>query len=46
MKVSVEEWKNAVEPHQDNIFEYLEQIESSIKDLEDKIQKQKSEDES
>ena len=46
MKVSVEEWKNAVEPHQDNIFEYLEQIESSIKDLEDKIQKQKSENES
>ncbi len=46
MKISVEEWKNAVEPHQDNIFEYLEQIESSIKDLEDKIQKQKSEDES
>ena|SRR5690625_2050956 len=44
MKVSVEEWKNAVEPHQDNIFEYLEQIESSIKDLEDKIQKQKNDD--
>src|SRR5690625_3554365 len=37
MKTSVDEWKNAIEPHQDNIYEYLEQIESSIKDLEQKI---------
>lgn len=37
MKNSVEEWKIAVEPHQDNIHEYLEQIELSLKDLEEKI---------
>jgi|SRR5699024_1377352 len=43
MKVSVEEWKNAIEPHQDNIHEYLEQIEASIKDLEEKINEQKQE---
>src|SRR5699024_8318677 len=43
MRTAVEEWKQAIEPHQDNIFDYLEQIESSIKDLEEKIQKQESE---
>lgn len=37
MKTSVDEWKNAIEPHQENIYEYLEQIESSIKELEEKI---------
>lgn len=37
MKKSVEEWKVAVEPHQDNIHDYLEQIEASLKELEDKI---------
>lgn len=37
MKQSVEEWKVAVEPHQDNIHEYLEQIELSLKDLEEKV---------
>ncbi|GAA0596178.1 YtxH domain-containing protein [Virgibacillus siamensis] len=40
MKNSVEEWKLAVEPHQENIYEYLDQIESSLKDLEEKIDKQ------
>ena len=39
MKKSVEEWKVAVEPHQDNIHEYLEQIELSLKDLEEKVKK-------
>ena len=42
MKTSVEDWKNAIEPHQENIHEYLEQIEASIKDLEQKIESQKS----
>lgn len=37
MKKSVEDWKVAVEPHQENIHEYLEQIEVSLKELEDKI---------
>src|SRR5699024_3608014 len=40
MKESVEEWKTAVEPNQENIHDYLEQIEASIKDLEAKIQSQ------
>lgn len=39
MKKSVEDWKAAVEPHQDNIHEYLEQIEFSLKELEEKIKK-------
>lgn len=37
MKKSVEEWKVAVEPHQENIHGYLEQIELSLKDLEEKV---------
>ena len=37
MKKSVEEWKIAVEPHQENIHGYLEQIELSLKDLEEKV---------
>lgn len=37
MKKSVEEWKSAVEPHQENIHEYLEQIQLSLKDLEEKV---------
>lgn len=37
MKKSVEEWKIAVEPHQENIHDYLEQIELSLKDLEEKV---------
>jgi gas vesicle protein len=37
MKTSVDEWKNAIEPHQDNIYEYLEEIETSIKELEEKM---------
>lgn len=40
MKSSVTEWKLAVEPHQENIYEYLDQIESSLKDLEEKINKE------
>lgn len=40
MKTSVEEWKIAVEPNQDNIHDYLEQIETSIKDLEAKLTEQ------
>lgn len=43
MKTSVEEWKAVIEPHQENIHDYLEQIEASIKDLEEKINQQKSE---
>lgn len=42
MKSSIEEWKVAVEPHQENIHDYLEQIESTIKDLEEKIQETKT----
>lgn len=42
MKQSVQEWKVAVEPHQDNIRGYLEQIEVSLKELEDKFQEKKS----
>lgn len=37
MKKSIETWKVAVEPHQENIHEYLEQIEQSLKVLEDKV---------
>lgn len=37
MKNSVEEWKVAVEPHQENIHGYLEQIELSLKELEEKV---------
>ncbi len=37
MKTSVSEWKSAVEPSQDNIHTYLEEIEASIKDLEEKL---------
>ncbi|HEX6593590.1 MAG TPA: YtxH domain-containing protein [Bacillota bacterium] len=39
MKNSVVEWRKTVEPHQENIYEYLEQIESSLKALEEKVQK-------
>lgn len=41
IKTSVEEWKIAIEPNQENIHNYLEQIESSIKDLEKKLSEQK-----
>lgn len=45
MKTSVNEWKSAVEPSQDNIHTYLEEIEASIKDLEEKLNaKETSED--
>ncbi|MBS3680529.1 YtxH domain-containing protein [Ornithinibacillus massiliensis] len=37
MKSSIVEWKESVEPHQKNIHQYLEQIESSLKDLEEKV---------
>lgn len=40
MKQSIEEWKLTVEPHQENIHEYLEQIQASLKDLEEKVNKQ------
>lgn len=40
MKTSIEEWKIAVEPNQENIHNYLEQIETSIKDLETKLTEQ------
>jgi gas vesicle protein len=39
MKSSIGEWKASVEPHEKNIREYLVQIESSLKDLEEKVQK-------
>jgi len=39
MKSSIEEWKETIEPHQENIYQYLDQIETSIKDLEEKVQK-------
>lgn len=39
LKSSVEEWKEVVEPHQDNIHEYLEQIQLSLKELEEKVNK-------
>lgn len=38
IKKSVEEWKTTVEPHQESIYDYLEQIEMSLKELEDKVQ--------
>src|SRR5699024_6641963 len=41
MKTSIEDWKEAVEPQQDNIYDYLEKIESSIKELEDKLLQEK-----
>ncbi len=37
MKNSVVAWKESVEPHQKNIKDYLEQIELSLKELEDKV---------
>lgn len=37
MRKSVEDWKGSITPNQDNIQSYLEQIETSIKELEDKI---------
>src|SRR5699024_9835860 len=37
MKDSVTEWKGAVEPHQKNIHKYLEQIETSLRELEKKV---------
>lgn len=37
MKSSVVEWKQSVEPHQKNIHQYLEQIESGLKELEEKV---------
>lgn len=37
MKTAIEEWKIAIEPNQENIHDYLEQIETSIKDLEAKL---------
>lgn len=40
MKASVEEWKAATEPHQDNIQEYLGEIQESVKDLENKLKKE------
>ena len=40
MKTSIEEWKIAIEPNQDNIHDYLEQIETSIKNLEEKLTEQ------
>lgn len=40
MKRSVQDWKATVEPHRENIYEYLEQIEASIKDLEDKVKQE------
>lgn len=43
MKTSVDEWKNAIEPHQENIHEYLEEIEASIKALEEKMNASKNE---
>lgn len=42
MKNSIVEWKEAVEPHQQNIHQYLEQIESSLKDLEEKVNADKN----
>lgn len=40
MKKSVEDWQRTVGPHQKNIHKYLEQIESSLKDLEEKVKNQ------
>lgn len=39
MRSSVEDWQEIVEPHQENINEYLAQIEMSLKELEDKAKK-------
>lgn len=41
VKTSVEDWKNSTGPNQDNIKKYLEQIETSIKELEEKVNTQK-----
>jgi gas vesicle protein len=43
MKTSVDEWKRTIEPHQENIYEYLEEIEASIKVLEEKMNAGQSE---
>lgn len=43
MKTSVDDWKNAIEPHQENIHQYLEEIEASIKALEEKMNESKTE---
>lgn len=40
MKKSVQDWQQTVGPHQKNIHKYLEQIESSLKDLEEKVKSQ------
>lgn len=40
MTNSVQDWQVAVEPHQENIQEYLAQIESSLKELEEKVKLQ------
>ncbi|WP_010093716.1 YtxH domain-containing protein [Ornithinibacillus scapharcae] len=45
MKNSIVEWKESVEPHQQNIHQYLEQIESSLKDLEEKVNAGKNKEE-
>lgn len=37
LKTSMEEWKVAVEPHKENIEDYLTQIELNLKDLEEKV---------
>lgn len=37
LKKSIEEWKGAVAPSKESIQSYLEQIESSLKELEEKI---------
>jgi gas vesicle protein len=40
MKKTVMDWKETVEPHQENIHNYLTQIETSLKDLEEKVKSQ------
>lgn len=40
MKKTVLDWKETVEPHQENIHNYLGQIETSLKELEEKVKKQ------
>ena len=40
IKNSIEDWKETVEPHQDSIYQSLEQIETSIRDLENKMKTQ------
>ncbi|GAA0300829.1 gas vesicle protein [Gracilibacillus halotolerans] len=41
MKNSIESWKQTVEPHQKNIQKYLTQIESSLRELEEKTKGEK-----